>query len=55
MFKTAVLTRYATYIVGILTTVINLLMITYYLDVNEFAVLGIIQQVENIFSLILMK
>ena len=50
MFKTAVFTRYTTYIVGILTTAINLLMITYYLDVNEFAVWGVASSIVYIFS-----
>ena len=50
MFKTAVFTRYTTYMVGILTTAINLLMITYYLDVNEFAVWGIVSSIVYIFS-----
>lgn len=50
MFKTAVFTRYTTYMVGILTTAINLLMITYYLDVNEFAVWGIASSIVYIFS-----
>ena len=50
MFKTAVFTRYTTYMVGILTTAINLLMITYYLD-NEFAVWGIASSIVYIFSI----
>ena len=50
MFKAAVLTRYATYIIGVLTTIINLFIITYYLDVNEFAVWGIASSIVYIFS-----
>ena len=50
MFSKAVLTRYITYTVGIFTTALNLLMITYFLDVNEFAVWGIATSLIYIFS-----
>jgi len=50
MFQKAVLTRYATYTVGIATTVVNMFMITYFLDVNEFAVWGIASSIIYVFS-----
>lgn len=50
MFRKAVLTRYATYTVGILTTAVNVFMITYFLDVNEFAVWGIANSIIFVFS-----
>ena len=50
MFQKAVLTRYATYTVGIATTVVNVFMITYFLDVNEFAVWGISSSIIYVFS-----
>ena len=50
MFQKAVLTRYATYTVGIATTVVNVFMITYFLDVNEFAVWGIASSIIYVFS-----
>ena len=50
MFRKAVLTRYATYTVGLVTTAVNLFMITYFLDVNEFAVWGIASSIIFVFS-----
>ncbi len=41
MFKEAVFTRYLTYFLGALTTAVNIFLLTYFLEVNEFAVWGI--------------
>ncbi len=41
MFREAVFTRYLTYFLGALTTAVNIFLLTYYLEVNEFAVWGI--------------
>ena len=38
MFKEAVFTRYLTYFLGALTTAVNIFLLTYFLEVNEFAV-----------------
>ena len=41
MFRAAVFTRYLTYFLGALTTAVNIFLLTYFLEVNEFAVWGI--------------
>ncbi len=41
MFREAVFTRYLTYFLGALTTAVNIFLLTYFLEVNEFAVWGI--------------
>ena len=41
MFREAVFTRYLTYFLGAFTTAVNIFLLTYYLEVNEFAVWGI--------------
>ena len=33
--------RYASYLLGLIFTVVNIFLVTYYLDINEFAVWGI--------------
>ena len=50
MFRKAVFTRYSAYIVGVLLAAINVFMLTYYLDFNEFAVWGISMSLVYIFS-----
>jgi hypothetical protein len=50
MFKQAVFTRYSAYIVGVSLATLNVIMLTYYLGFNEFAVWGISMSLVYIFS-----
>lgn len=42
--------RYASYLLGLIFTVVNIFLVTYYLDVNEFAVWGISLSLIYVFS-----
>ena len=41
MFRGALFVRYSTYFFGIFITALNIFLLTYFLDVNEFSVWGI--------------